>query len=88
MDEQQLYCNPKFFKFETFDTEEEAKDFVKNWDGAQLSDISYGKKYYVVLPNIISDTIEEAIKEMEQILKLNVPLGYAYAVANNWYGCH
>lgn len=87
-DEQQLYCNPKFFKFQTFDTEEEAKDFVKNWEGAQLSDISHGKKYYVVLPNIISNTIEEAIKDMEQILKLNVPLGYAYAVANNWYGCH
>lgn len=87
-DEQQLFCNPKFFKFETFETEEEAEAFVKSWEGAQLSDISFGKKWYVTLPNTVSEVIEVSIKRMEKLLKLNVPLGYAYAVANNWYGCH
>ena len=88
MDEAQLYCNPKLFKFKKFNTEEEAKDFVKKWEGSQLSDISEGKSFYVVLPNKVTDVLEESIKEMEKLLNLNVPLGYAYSVSNNWYGCH
>jgi len=87
-DEAQLYCNPEFFKYERFNTEEEAKEFVKNWEGGQLSDISFGKTWYVTYPNVVTKGLEESIKDMEKLLNLNVPLGYAYSVSNNWYGCH
>lgn len=87
-DEQQLYTSPSFFSFERFDTKKDAEEFVTKWEGAQLSDISEGKTFYVALPNKISQTIEENIEKMGNLLKLNVPLGYAYSVANNWYGCH
>lgn len=87
-DEQQLYTNPSFYSFKRFNSKEEAEDFVVKWEGAQLSDISEGKTFYVTLPNIVSQTIEKSIEKMGEMLKLNVPLGYAYAVANNWYGCH
>lgn len=87
-DEGQLYCNPEFFKYERFSTEEEAKEFVKNWEGEQLSDISFGKTWYVTYPNVVTKGLEESIKDMEKLLNLNVPLGYAYSVSNNWMGCH
>lgn len=87
-DEQQLYTNKSFYNFKRFNTKEEAKEFVSNWEGAQLSDISEGKVFYVVLPNKVSSTIEQSIRKMETLLNLKVPLGYAYSVANNWYGCH
>ncbi len=88
MDEQQLYCNPKLFSFKTFETKEEAEEFVNNWEGKQLSDISEGKSYYITMPSVVSINIDKSIREMEELLKLNVPLGFAYSVSNNWYGCH
>lgn len=87
-DEQQLFTSPSFYTFKRFNTKEDAEEFVSKWEGAQLSDISEGKTFYITLPNKISQTIEEGIEKMGQLLRLNVPLGYAYAVANNWYGCH
>lgn len=87
-DEQQLYCNPKLFKFKTFNTEKEAKEFKSTWKGSQLSDISEGKSLYVTLPNIVTDYLDQSIKDMEKLLKLNIPLGFDFSVSNNWYGCH
>lgn len=87
-DECQLIADPKLLKFKSFETEEDAKTFVKEWEGEQLSDISFGKRWYVTLPSSISKIIDESIQETVDFLKLNVNLGYAYAVSDTWYGCH
>lgn len=72
-----------------FESEEEAKDFVKNWNtNGQLSTVGHGRLWYVCLPNIISEAVEHGIKETEKLLKLNVPLGYEWTVGQNWYQCH
>ena len=88
-DECQLFLAKNIPTFKTFSSEEEAKEFVKNWDGeGQLSAISEGKTWYVCIPNDVSLSIEKAIKKTEEILKLNVELGYEWIVSNTWYGCH
>lgn len=87
-DEAQLAINPKLTKFQTFDTEEEAKEFVKNWDGAQLSNIKQGKKWYVTLPNEVSECLSIATKRVEELLNLKFELSFEYDVNKNWYGCH
>jgi hypothetical protein len=87
-DEAQAYTNKKFYEFKVFDTEGEAEEFVKNWDGEQLSTIGHGKKYYVCLPNTISRAIIEATKRVEKLLDLKFELGIEWIVGKNWYECH
>jgi hypothetical protein len=89
-DECQYYVSPKLVKFETFDTEEEAEQFIKDWRGEeQLSAVSHGAtKWYITLPNPVSTTIANSIRKTEKIVGLNVPLGFEFIVSNNWYGCH
>jgi hypothetical protein len=87
-DEAQAYTNKKFYEFKVFDTEGEAEEFVKNWDGEQLSTIGHGKKYYVCLPNTISKAIIEATKRVEKLLDLKFELGIEWIVGKNWYECH
>lgn len=89
-DEAQLAINPKLLSFETFDSEEEAKKYVeenKN-KGYSLSSISYGKKWYVCLPNDVSKAIEDAVKEASELLQLRVNLGIEWIVGKNWAECH
>jgi hypothetical protein len=87
-DEAQLAVKQGLIKYKIFNTEEEAKDFVKNWEGEQLSAISEGKFWYVALPNDVSIAIRNGINRAVEILQLNVPLGYEWIVARDWYGCH
>ena len=87
-DEQQLLSNPKLFEFKMFNSEEEAKDFVKNWEGEQLSSIGHGKKWFVILPNPISKAITEATTRTEKLLNLQFKLGFEYIVGRNWAECH
>jgi hypothetical protein len=87
-DECQLFVKKENVSFKTFETEEEAKEFVSSWEGSQLSAVSNGNTWYITLPNDISNSIEKAIKETQELLKLNVPLGYEYIVHKNWMGCH
>ena len=89
-DECQLFCGKSLFDFPVFETEDEAKAFVADFDSTegQLSAISEGKKWYVCQPNVVSKSIEEAIEDTERILKLNVELGYEWIVNTTWYGCH
>jgi hypothetical protein len=90
-DENQLLTSPKFYKFKVFELEEEAKEFVKNWDSAkgQLSAVGHSDKgYYVALPNDVSEGIQKAITETEGLLKLNVNLGFEWITGKNWYQCH
>ena len=73
-----------------FDTEEEAKEFVKNYEEPyQLSAISKGKeKYYIALPNPVSKAITNGIKKAEEFLNVRVPMGYEWIIGKNWAQCH
>lgn len=89
-DECQLAMNPRLVEFKTFNSKEDAKLFVEGWNGHYpLSAVSEGTNgYYVTLPNIVSKTIEDAIKFTGERLRLRVPLGHEWVVHKNWYGCH
>ena len=88
-DEEDMYLKPKHLSFKTFKTEEEAKDFVKNWTGSQLSAISKGIDcYYVALPSVISVALEESVEEVSNFLNIRVPMGFEYMVGRTWYECH
>lgn len=91
-DEIQLYVHPKFIENIYFDTEKEAKEYLKTVDKThQYSAVSHDKhngKYYVTLPNVISKGIQNAITKTEERLKLKVNLGYEWIVNEDWYGCH
>lgn len=90
-DESQLLTSPKFYKFKVFATEEEAKNFTKNWDTSlgQLSAIGHsGKGYYIALPNVVSKGVEAAFLKTEELLKTNVSLGFEWVVGRTWKDCH
>lgn len=89
-DECQFAVKTDMFNFEVFDTEEEAEQFKDNWGGDQLGGIQKGKnnKYYITLPNIISQTITESIAEVEREFDMKVSLGCEYVVGRNWADCH
>ena len=89
-DECQLAVNPKLCEFKIFNTEDEAKEFINTWEGEQLSSIVEGKngKFVVTLPNPISKAIDKAIDLAVKEVNLNVPLGYEWVCATNWYQCH
>lgn len=88
-DEQAMYLKPKYLQFKVFNTKEEAKEFVANWEGGQLSAISEGKgKFYIVMPSNISTIIEDKMLEAEKMLNIKVPMGFEYMVGNTWYECH
>lgn len=88
-DEMDMYAKPSLFKFEVFDTEDKAKEFIKNWEGEQLSAIGHSSKgYYVCLPNIISKETVISMREIESTLNINVPMGMEYMLGRTWYDCH
>jgi hypothetical protein len=88
-DECQLFLTKNMVKFEMFDTEEQAKEYVKNFKGdGQLSAIGHGKVWYVCPPNDVSKAIEYGIQKTQELLKLNVNLGYEWIVGRNWFECH
>lgn len=90
-DEVQLLTSPRLHKFKIFDTEDMAEDFVKNWDksAGQISTVGHSNKgYYVSLPNPVSIGIEKAIRKTEELLKIQVPLGFEWITGKNWYQCH
>lgn len=88
-DEEDLYADPKLFKFEVFETKEKAEDFVNNWQGEQLSAIGHSSKgYYICLPNVISKATTESMRLLESNLKINVPMGFEYMLGRTWYDCH
>lgn len=88
-DEQDMYASPGMFKFQLFDTEEQAKEFSKNWTGNQLSAVAKGKeKYFVALPSPVSIGIEESIEIVKNRLNISVDMGFEYMIGNNWFECH
>lgn len=88
-DEEDLYTNPNLFSFKTFTTKDEAEKFIVDWDGEQLSAIGESSRgFYVCLPNIISKETTRCMRELEQDLKLNVPMGFEYMLGRTWYDAH
>lgn len=87
-DEEALAVRQDLIKYKTFKTEEEGKDFIKNWQGSQLSELNNVKTWYVALPNVVSEKIIDSVKEVGEMLNLNVPLGIGWAVGKNWYQTH
>jgi len=88
-DEQDMYLKPKHLKFKKFKTKEEGEAFIANWKGRQLSALGSSKKgFYVALPSIISEALEDSIEEVSRDLKVKVPMGFEYMVGNNWFECH
>lgn len=88
-DECQLFIDKSIVETKTFSSKEEAEKFSKNWQGEnELSVVSEGKKWYVCLPNIVSQSVEKAMKETENTLSLNIPLGYEWVVGRSWKDCH
>jgi hypothetical protein len=88
-DEMDMYVDPSFFNFKTFNTEEEAKLFVRNWEGEQLSAIGHSEKgYYICLPNLVSQETVFCMRELEAKLGINVPMGMEYMLGRTWYDAH
>lgn len=90
MDECQLAVNPELITFKVFSSEDEAKDFVKDWTGEQLGAIVDGNngKFVIALPNVVSKAVSEAINMAVKEVNLKVDLGMEWVVHKNWYGCH
>lgn len=89
-DESQLAVRRDLLKFKTFESKEEGEEFIKNWDEkkGQLSALTHGKKWFVALPSVPSQIIENSIKRTEQLLKTNVEFGFEWIVGKNWADCH
>ena len=89
-DEVQLYVDPDLIDIVTGKTKEEIESFIKSQNKkGRFSEIGeMNGKYYVALPNIISNSMDSAIREAESILKLNVKMDYAYSIGFNWAQCH
>ncbi len=87
-DEEALYVNKKLFEIKKFPDEDSAKQFVSDWKGGQLSAVSHINNWYVVMPNVVSESIIESLRKTEEILKLRVPLAIEWKLGRNWYECH
>lgn len=89
-DEAQLVTDKKNLKFKVFNNEDEAKKFVESYNDGQLSDISKGKgdKYFVCLPNVISETLIKSINKTRVKFDIPVELGIEWVVGKNWKDCH
>lgn len=86
-DEQQMAVHPSLLKVKTFESEEDAKVFVKENQGC--SAIGHGKRgYYVGLKTEPIDCIEFGINAACKELKLNVDLGFEYIPGVTWGQCH
>lgn len=89
-DESQLAVRKDLIHFKTFETKEEGEEFIRKWDKKQglLSALTHGKKWYVALPCVPSQIIENSIKRAETLLKANVEFGFEWIVGRNWADCH
>jgi hypothetical protein len=87
-DEAGYEIDPSMLTIKTFNNEEEAEEFVKNWNGGQLSAIGHGKKPYICLPNDLSEAILEAMDRTDKLLKINVPMGMEWQIGRNWAQTH
>ena len=71
--------------------EEEAEQWIKdNPVNGLYSAIGHTDSglHYVTLPNIVSETILEAIDKTVEEHEIRVPLGIEWITGKNWYMCH
>ena len=85
-DEAQLSISRDLIKYHCFDTEEDAKACRKQ-GGHLMSAVGHGKKWYVA-ESEIAEWIEDAINEVTDMFKLNVPLAFEWNSGRNWAQCH
>ena len=83
-DEQQLAVNPALIQYKTYATEAEAE--ADTTPG--LSEIGHGKTFFRAKPNIVSETLSETIKQVQDRLQLRCELAVAWNVGKNWAQCH
>lgn len=88
-DECDLFVNPNLFEIVRFTSKQEALDYVSGWDQDQLSAIGHNNDtWYICKPNVVSKAITQSMQEIEELLKIKVPMGYDYMVGRNWAQCH
>jgi hypothetical protein len=89
-DECQLAVKPELVELKKFETEEDYKNFLSNWNGKQLGSETTLRsgKICIAMPSVISEAVQYGIDQAEKHTNLKVALGFEYVVANNWYNCH
>ena len=89
-DECQLAVKPELIELKKFETEEDYKNFLSNWNGKQLGSETTLRsgKICIAMPSVISEAVQYGIDQAEKHTNLKVALGFEYVVANNWYNCH
>ena len=89
-DECQLAVKPELVELKKFESEEDYKNFLSNWNGKQLGSETTLRsgKICIAMPSVISEAVQYGIDQAEKHTNLKVALGFEYVVANNWYNCH
>lgn len=84
-DEQQLAVHPKLLQVKLFATEDEAKAYRTDKNGA----IGHSSKgYYVTNRTVPVDCIAKGIHDAQTELGLRVELGFEYISGKSWGQCH
>lgn len=90
-DESQIAIHPRFIKTISFDTKEEAKEYLESKKDSAYEYSSVGEsngKFYIAEPNVLTIAVTDAIAKSEKDLKLNVKMGYEWMVGRSWKDCH
>ena len=89
MDEVQFAIPREWYKMKTFESEEEAKEFINENNlptGAHFSDKL--NKYYVDNEKILTNTLLKSVDDVINILSLKVQLKIDSTCGNTWADCH
>lgn len=88
-DEMNLMVKDGLFLRKEFNTDKEAKEYIKININENLSDITHKDgKFLVYLPNHIVKILDKAVMKTEKLLKLRVDMGYEWAVGDTWEDVH
>lgn len=88
-DEMNLMVKDGLFLRKEFNTNKEAKEYIKVNTNENLSDITHKDgKFLVYLPNDIVKILDKAVMKTEKLLKLRVDMGYEWAVGDTWEDVH
>lgn len=82
-DEVQYSVSKDLVRFETFETEEQAKAGGKPGSSA----VGHAKRFYRAYSPMY-DVIKDSIAKVVRDLRINVELGFEYQVGRDWHECH
>ena len=82
-DEVQYSVSKDMVRFETFQTEDEAKVAGKPGSSA----IGHAKRFYRAY-SPMADVIKDSIETIVQFLNINVALGFEWQLGRDWKECH